>query len=293
MTTRGMILVALMLAAMLALTAPAAMAASPLSAKQARKYANQLGRQQMRDNDVIVFHAEHLKRVNSNEIDFAYDERTKFKVFCTAVLRVRRTVSGNNVNDSATLTRHRCKAIPKDALSVEKATAKANRRIRRNDKKTLRAVRRVQRSVERCRDLKVPRNHRAAARAVNDVAITGAIARPSQGALDAFAADLGRVKASRDVVVRAIEGWVDYGDALGSLPKIHDPCAVLQNWAKAGWSAQQKPIDMAKYRALLRRSRADAKAIGRGAVYLLNVGVFRKVAVAFTPDGLLLFLAGD
>jgi hypothetical protein len=294
MTKRGMIVVTLILAAMLALSAPAAMAQlQPLSAKQATKLAHNLGKKQKRENDVVVFHVEDLKRVNPYTITFAYDERTKFKVFCVAVLRVQKRQSGNTVSVTAKLTKHSCSKIPADALAIERITRKADRAVRKHANATLRGVRRVERSIQRCRKLDVPRNRRAAVSAVYDIAVSGAVARPNLAAIDSFVASLGNVEASSDLVVRAIDGWGDYADVLHSLPAIKDPCTTLRNWEKASWSPQQSPVDMPAYRALSKRSRTDQKAIARGASYLLVNGVYRRVAIAFSTEGLILKYAGD
>jgi hypothetical protein len=294
MTKRGTLgVMLLVLVAMLALGAPSAMALQPLTAKQAKDLAKQLGKKQKRENDVVVYHVEDRHRVDAFTITFAYDERTSYKAFCTAVVRVHKKQAGNRILTTAKLTRHRCKQIPGDALAIERATRKADKRIRANEKTTLRSVRRVLRSTERCEELKVPRRRRFAAGAVIDIAINGALARPNQGTLDALVASLGRVQSSNDVVVRAVEGWADYDDVLASLPVIKDPCGALRNWAKSGWSAQQAPIDVDEYRAFVRRGKADTKAIAAGARYLLASGVYRKLVLAFTPDGLLTRFASE
>jgi hypothetical protein len=293
MTKRGTIAVALMLLAMLALCAPTAMALQPLSAKQAKKLARDLGKKQKRENDVVVFHVENMKRVDAFGVNFSYDERTDYKTFCTAVLKVRKTQAGSTISVTARLARHRCKAIPADALAIERASLKAARRVRANDKATLRSVRPVLRSAKRCEDLKVPKNRRAAVQAVYDYAFTGALVRPNAAALDSFVAALGRVKSSNDVVVRSVEGWADLVDVLESGPTIKDPCATLKTWANADWSADEAPVDVDESRALTRRGRADSKAINAGARYLVRSGVFRKAALAFTPGGLIYrFAAG-
>jgi hypothetical protein len=294
MTKRGMIVVTLILAAMLALSAPAAMAQlQPLTAKQAKKLAHDLGRKQKRENGVIVLHIEDMKRVDPYTITFSYDERTKFKTFCLAVLRVHKKQSGNTISVTAKLTKHSCNKIPADALKIERITRKADRAVRKHSRATLRGVGRVQRSIDRCRKLKVPRNRRAAVGAVYDIALTGAVARPNLATVDSFVAALGNVEASSDLVVRAVDGWSDYADVLHSLPVIKDPCGTLQDWEKAGWSAQQSPVDMPSYRALAKRSRKDQKAVAGGTSYLLAGGVYRRVAIAFSIDDLLLKYGGD
>jgi hypothetical protein len=289
MTKRGTIAVALMLAAILALSAPAAMAQpTPLRAKQAKKLAKQLARKQMRQHNVVVYHIEDGRRTDPYTIKYDYDERTRDDVYCTAVLRVHRKQVGNTIETTAKLLRHRCKNVPAEVQAVENATRKANRRVRRNEKATLRSFRRTMGPLDGCRALQsVPRNRRRAVAAIIDSALVGALRRPNDDALGAFVAALGRIDPGNRKLRNGVAAWADLLDVMRSVQVFRDPCGTLRAWRNADWAASESPIDMDAYRALDDRSEADDRAIGAAARYLLRAGAFRRLVIGFTPDGLL------
>jgi hypothetical protein len=287
--------IALSLCAIVAVSAPAAMAqVQPLTAKQAKKLARDLGQKQKRDNRVIVFHVEDGQRVDSYTYKFHYDERTGFKQFCTAVLRVHRRQVGNTIETTARLTRHRCKTIPADVLRIERATRQADRRVRRNETATLRSVTPILRALETCKVLRrIPKSRLKAADAVITSSINRALIDPNDGAVAAYVNALNQVGGSNDVLIRAIEGWTDTYDVLRSYGEFPKPCRTLRTWENANWTAAASPIDMPTYVALTRRGVADGKAIARGARHLLAAGAYRKLVLAFTPEGLLTRYIGD
>jgi hypothetical protein len=290
MTKRGTIAIALTLIAILALSAPSAMAQlSPLRAKQAKRLAKDLGRKQKRENDVIVYHLAHMRRTGTYTFKFDYDERTIHKTYCTATLRVRKRQVGNTIETTATLLRHKCKLVPVDVREVEKATRKANRRVARNEKATLRSLRRTIGPLDGCRAVRnVPRKRKRAVAAIVDSALVGALRRPNDDALDAFVAALGRVDPGNRTLAAGVEGWADFLDVMRSLQVFRDPCGTIKAWKNAGWAGSESPIDMTAYRTLSRRSTTDLKAITRAAAYMERKGAFDKLVVGFTPDGLLL-----
>jgi hypothetical protein len=295
MTNRGMKVVALVVVALFALsaTALAQQTPRPLSVKTAKKFARGLGKQQKRENDVVVFHFYDMKRVNRDTITFKYDERTKTNGYCTAILRVKQTQHGNTTRITARLLKHSCALIPRDALATERATRRVDRRVRRNERSTLKALRRVQRSLAECESLDPPRNRRRAVAAVIDTAVVGALRRPNNGALASFVAALGNVETNNARLARGAEAWADYLDALRSLPTITDPCETLRTWENADWAADEAPIDMAAYRQLEDRADADVAIIGRAARYLARVGILPRLVLSYTPDGLILKYAQD
>jgi hypothetical protein len=290
MTKRGTIAVALTLIAILALSAPAAMAQlAPLRAKQAKRLANDLGRKQKRENDVIVYHLANMRRTDAYTFKFDYDERTIHKTYCTATLRVRKRQRGNTIETTATLLRHKCKLVPVDVQEIEKATRKANRRIARNEKATLRSLRRTVGPLDGCRATRnVPRNRRRPVAAIIDSAFVGALRRPNDDALGAFVAALERVEPRNRTLAAGVEGWTDFLDVMRSLQGFRDPCGTIQAWKNADWAGAESPIDMTAYRTLSRRSTTDLKAITRAARHMERKGAFDKLVIGFTPDGLLL-----
>jgi hypothetical protein len=214
-------------------------------------------------------------------------------VFCTAVLvvRQRETSADGDVRISARFRGQECAKVPDDALAVEAATRSAVRALRASEDETLASLRRVTRSLRRCEDLDYPRNRRAHVNAIIDIAVVEALVTPNDAALGDFVTALDGIDTANSILRRGIGAWADWLAVVRSLPAITDPCATLQRWAEADWAASEAPIDLEAYRSLDERSEADDLAIGRAARHLAEVGVFRRLAVAFTPDGLLLRIA--
>jgi hypothetical protein len=289
MTKRGLSLV-FALALVLALgVGTAAQAAPRLTVKQAKRVAVKLGRKQVRKYDLRAYHLGKAHRVSRTRIVFPYDARTQANTYCTAKMRVRKHVRGNRILITAAIGRQDCATMPDDALAVERATRRGERRMR--PRVTRRALRRVTRSLARCHNVRVPKRRRAAVRAIADVATTNALVRPNNRALDRFVADLFNVDTSRRVLGDGIAAWGDYLDVVQNLPSFRHPCATIKRWRSAGWSADASPIDMAEYRQSRRFATGDKRAIARAARFLARVGVFPRLVVAFTPQGLLLHLA--
>ena len=288
MTKRGISL-ALALAMVLALgVGTTAQASSRLTLREATKVAAKFVREQRRKYDLRANHVRRPRRVSGHTIAFAYDARTRPGTYCTATLRVHKTVSGRHIRYSGAIGRQACLTIPHDALAVERATRRAQRGIR--VRATKRSVREVGRKLARCQDMRVPRSRRSAVAAVVDVAETDALVQPNVHALLRFEERLDNVQTHRRVLAGAIGAWIDYFGTVGALPAYHHPCGTLKRWRDSGWSASESPIDMRDYRAARRRATADKRAIARGARFLARVGILPRQVVGFTPAGLLLHL---
>jgi hypothetical protein len=281
------------LCAMLALAGTAGAQSSRLSYATAKKLAVQLAERQVANRDVVSYHLRGAERLNRRTIVFAYDDRTENDVFCTASLIVRQRVDGSVTRIAARFRGQRCAKIPADALAIEAATRETVRDLRSTAGETDASLRRLIRSVRRCRNLEVPRPRRAVVAAILDIATVQALEVPNDSALGDFVTDLGEIETSNTVLQRGIAGWADWVAVIRSLPSIPDPCATLQRWAQAGWSASETPIDMAAYRSANRRASADERAISRAARHLARVGVFPRAVLQFTPEGMLLRLAPD
>jgi hypothetical protein len=295
MTKRGLPAIAIALIAVLGLCGAATAQAKPLNVKDARTLARALAQKQVRGRGVVSFHVFRAVRRSPDSIAFGYDDRTTSNVFCTAAIVVTRTVTTNRTG-TRTVTRARfrgqkCKGIPADVLAVEAATRNAVRALGSTTVATANSLRALRSSVRRCRNLAVPRARREAVAAILDVALVEALEGPNDSALGDFVSALGAVQTTDGTLVAGIAGWNDYLAAIRSLPAIADPCATLQRWARAGWSADQSPIDLAAYRAINRRTSLDAEAIARTAGLLARAGVFPRTVARFTPQGLLLRLS--
>ncbi len=293
MMKRGMSAVAFALVALLAFAGTAAAQSESLRYRTAKKLAVELAKKQVADRDIVSYHVYDAERMSRNAIVFSYDDRTTNDVFCTAVLvvRQRRTSADGDRRVTARFRGQECAKIPADALAVEAATRSAVRALRGSEAETLASLRRVTRSLRRCRDLDFPRNRRAHVNAIVDIAVVRALVGPNDASLGDFVAALDSVDTANQVLRRGIGGWADWLAVVRSLPPITDPCATLRRWAQADWAASEAPIDLAAYRSLDERSNADSRAIRRASRYLAEVGVFPRLARAFTPDVLLLRIA--
>jgi hypothetical protein len=261
-----------------------AMGQGELTRKQAKAIAKKLGHKQVKTQGVVAYHLGKPRRISATAIAFPYDARTKSNTFCRATLRVRR--SGSQI--TASIGKQRCIAMPSDALAAEAATRKTLRSMLKTAKATRRSVRRLGLSLGNCRNLDVPKSRTAGATAVIDIATVNAVELPNDGPLGRFVGRLGNIDTNRRVLGTGIAAWTDYVAVLRSLPVISDPCKTLRRWAKADWAANARPVDVAAWHQLDRRSAADERAIVKAAAYLARVGVFPAAVVAFTPQGLLL-----
>jgi hypothetical protein len=280
--------IALLLAALLALGASAsAQAAGGLSNATAKRLAVELARKQVRTQGVVAYSFGRARRVNGNTVAFTYNARTKKKAYCVSVLTVTARQSGRVLRLTARIGRQKCIGIPSDALAFERATRVAKTTVGRHAAATRRGLLRVADSVKRCRTLTVPRSRRAAARAIENVAAVDALVGPNASPLADFVRALSGISTDTTALSNAAVAWSDWYDAVTSLPRLSYPCATLHRWQRAGWAADQSPIDMAAYRSVERRTVTDVKAIARGERYLASVGVFRAELLAFIPEGLL------
>jgi hypothetical protein len=290
MTKRGVPAVAVALIAALGFSGAAQAKQPPLSAALAKKLARKLAAKQVQGRDVVSFHLLSQRRVGRNSFAFAYDDRTASNVFCTAEIFVTKVDRSNGYTVRARFRGQRCNSIPSDVLAVENVTRNAARALRSTAAATADSLDALGRSINRCRNLDVPRARRAAVNAIVDVALVEALEGPNDAALGDFVTALGEIPTSNALLVSGIAGWQDYLAAIRSLPQFPDPCATLQSWSQAGWDESQSPIDMAAYVAINRRANIDQRAIARTARYLARVGVFPRTVVQFTPEGLLLRL---
>lgn len=290
---RGMSAIAFALVALLAFAGTAAAQSEPLRYRTAKKLAVELAKKQISDRDVVSYHVFDAERMTRNAIVFSYDDRTSDDVFCTAVLvvRQRETSADGDVRISARFRGQECAKVPDDALAVEAATRSAVRALGASEDETFASLRRVTRSLRRCEDLDFPRNRRAHVNAIIDIAVVKALVTPNDAALGDFVTALDGIDTANSILRRGIGAWADWVAVVRSLPEITDPCATLRRWARADWSSSAAPIVLAEYRELDERSGADERVIRRASRHLAEVGVFRRLALAFRPNRLLLRIA--
>jgi hypothetical protein len=265
--------------------------AKGLSYRTAKNLAKRLADKQVRGRGVISFHLRKARRVSSTRLVFPYDDRTIDNVYCTARLIVSEATKGRTTTIRARFTGQRCEGIPAEVLEFEAITRRAQRDLRTNTAATVDALDAVDRSTRRCRSVEVPRSVRRNAQALFDIALVEALERPNDAAVGNFAASLLAAGVSNATLAAGAAGWADYVDALRELPQVDDPCAMLRQWARSGYTAASAPVDFAAFRALDRRAQVDRRAIDRAAALMASAGAFPNAAIGFTPDGLLLQLA--
>jgi hypothetical protein len=239
---------------------------------------------------VITFHLRKPKRLSANRIVYRYDDRTRQKVFCTARVIVSSVTRGRTTSISARFAGQRCAGIPSGVLKFEAYTRRAQRDLRANTAATLDALAVVKRDAKRCRDLKVPRSKARDAQALFDIALTEALERPNDQALEDFVNRLANAHVANARLAAGAAAWADYLSVLRALPAVDHPCGALRAWKRAGFTASSAPIDFAAYRALDRRSNRDGRTIERAAAAMLARGAFANAVVGFTPEGMLLHL---
>jgi hypothetical protein len=277
----------LCVAAALALVGTATAEAKGLSIRTATDLARQLARKQVSGRHVVSYHLRKGRRVSATRIKFAYDDRSREGVFCTAVVIVEQTVRGRTTTLTARFAEQRCNGIPREVLQFEAITRQAQRAVRKHTAATARGLIRVGEAVYRCRKVRVPRAREANAVDLFDIAMVEALEQPSDAVVGDFATKLLDVNASDRTLDAGATGWADWVAIVRSLPQIDDPCAELKSWARDGFALNKAPIDFAAYRRLDARAGADVAAIERAAALMARKGAFPNVVVGFTPEGLL------
>lgn len=291
MTKRGVWALVATLVAALAFCGVASARSAPLGFSTAKRLARKLAEKQVRNRDIVSYHLVARKRLGRDTIGYAYDDRSTKDVYCTAALVVTKRVGRKVTTYRASFRGQHCSGVPADALAAEDATRSAVRDLRGSARATAVALANVKASVKRCRKLVVPHSRAKTANAVADIALVEALEAPNDAGVGTFVAALGQIQAPNVALARGIAGWSEYLAAIRALPRISDPCATLEAWARTGYKASRAPIDIAAYTVIDRRTSADERAIAGAARYLAKVGVFPRTVVEFTPRGLLLRLA--
>jgi hypothetical protein len=268
--------------------------ANVLTLKDAKTAAKRLAAKQVRTRQIVSLHILRAKRVSSREIAFAYDDRSAVNVFCTSVIDVKLPSSRSR---TATARFEKgateCHHISDAALAFETATRNAVRQVAGQAAFVKGSVKALKQSSRACRSLRVPSNRRRQVALFTESANTTALYGPVDTQLQTFVNALGAVQTSDRVLFDAAAAWADLLEVYRSLPAFQpNLCGAIKRWAAAGWAPSAAPADYAALKALDARATHDNVAISRAAAHLVNVGVFPRTAVAFTPPGLIALGAG-
>src|SRR4051794_39309586 len=183
MTKRGVPAVAIALIAALGFSGAAQARQPALSAALAKKLARKLAAKQVQGRDVVSFHLLDQRRLGRNSFAFGYDDRSASNVFCTAEIVITKQDRSNGYTVRARFRGQKCNGIPSDVLAVENVTRNAVRALRGTAAATADSLDALGRSIDRCRNLEVPRARRAAVNAVVDVALVEALEGPNDAAI--------------------------------------------------------------------------------------------------------------
>lgn len=278
--------IALAMVAVLALSGTASAASSTLSPAAAQKLAKRLAHKQIHSRNIVAFQIAKEHRVKPNRIVFAYADRSRSHVYCTAVIEVTRS----GVKEEARFTGASCRAIPTDGLAVELITQQAIGAVTVRRPAVRSSIAFFQRSLRGCTKLKVPRRVRAEVAALGQVGVVEALEGPVDAPVGIFVANLDKVQTADPQLKAAIAGWNGYLRDIRALPRLTNTCTAVLRWSKTGYSAGHAPIDFKALAALSRRTAIDSRAILAGSKKLAAEGIFARAALGFTPQGLLLQL---
>jgi hypothetical protein len=278
------------LALVMAVGAAPPAAAQSSEERSARKLAVKLARTVAADRGAVFWDLSPAVKVRSNRIVFLYSERTPDEFFCTAKLVVTR--SGRTRR--AELASQRCRAIPEEALAVEREIRSAIRAVRAKRSDVARSLREYELEMERCDELEPPLAVRGDIDLFIDAGLELSIFEPALPELDRFVAALEAIGAS-DPVLRAgivsVRRWLAL---LGQAPAgARESCAQVRSWARAGYSDDEAPAGLRDVRVWTatyeRQIRRMLRAIGR----LAQLGLSERTAGAFLPHDLVGLAVGD
>lgn len=268
--------------------ATTAAAAPTLSLRTAERLAKRVALKEVRGRHIVAFHVSRPHRRSAREIDFAYNDRSRTNVYCTARLVVRITNVKTGSAD-ARISHPTCAPIPAAALAFEATTARALKQVHARRAAVNASLHALARRLRACATLGVPRRERAAVRLIAGAGSLEALSNPVATQVASFVTSLVAIKTTTPPLAAAQVAWADYLVALRTLPALPDPCASVKRWAGRHYGSPA-PVDIATLARLNARMTLDARRIAAGAKVLHAVGVFPRDVVGFTPAGLLLQL---
>ena len=268
----------------------------PLTGATARRLALRLARQTARERDVRWWQLSAGRRVSPNRVTFAYADRSRNDVYCTATVvveqpsrRLRRTSFVGGL----------CRGVPSEALAIESATARFIRGVRAEANDVSDARFDVLDDFFACSNVRVPRSRRADVATLFEAYEVAHILGTIEGPMDALVRELLAIDPQRPELAPATRRWIAINNGTMMLA-LHlnetllgddAPCPTVRRWARAGWSAAAAPEGISTLRSDIAGLAAAERGLVRIARALLELGVSPRAAQAFTPSGVLALTA--
>ena len=279
---------ALALVVAVALVAPGAAQAAPLTEKSARGLAVKLARKVATNRDAVSWSVSDAVKVRSNRVVFLYEERTPNQRHCTAKIAV--TQSG--ARRSAVLSGTLCTAVPDEVLAIERATRAAIRALRPKADDVRRSIDAYERDAEDCESLEPPRTVRADVRRLIEAGLELAAYDRVLAELDSHVSALEATGARDATLAAGIVSWRRWLDLLRSTPPIaREACDAVLRWAQESYAPAAAPVDFDELSAMAEATARQTRRMLRASVRLDQLGATDQVVGAFSPYGLLVLAA--
>jgi hypothetical protein len=278
--------VGLVVALVAALALPAAASAAgfaPLTEKSARPFALKLARQVAVKRKARSWNLSDAVSVRSNRVVFIYSDRNSQEVFCTAKLVVEQSSSTRH----AFLSARTCKGVPTEALEMEKATSALIRAVQGQREDVRRSVRGLEKDVEKCEGLVLPRSRHEARDLLYEGGDILAVFDPLLIHLDAFVTRLQDIQPDDPKLLAGVVWWRRLVTVIEALPSQGlRPCRAVLEWSRTNYSDETAPVDFAALKSSIDAGGRAVRGVMRAAERLAALGVAPRIAAGFTVDGL-------
>jgi hypothetical protein len=260
-----------------------------LSVHTARTLANRLAAKQRRQRSLVFAEVGRATRRSSSRIDFSYRDRSTSDVLCTARIVVVQTGSSR----SADIRGAACKGIASEYLRFEKLSRDLSHSVSDKAGKVQKSLRHYSKSLAKCDNVVVPKSRRKDVAMLIESGGVYAFYRPLRMRLGDYVQSLHDVNAGDPVLVRGVEAWDRTLVLIDALPAASaDPCGAVRQWSANGFSSDSAPADFGQLKVLRSDMGTEGGKLDDGAKHLLEEGVVRHAATAFSPKGLLALVGG-
>jgi hypothetical protein len=254
-----------------------------LSVSAAKSLAEKLRAEQKRKRSLLFTELSGPIRRSSSRIDFHYRDRSKSNVLCTARIVAVQTGSSR----SAKFTNVSCHGIPGEVLAFESASRKLAGDVSAAGPGVRHSLHAYDNSLQECDKVVVPRNRRKDVDLLVDAGGVQAFFGPLRARLGDFARELHRIDAQDPVLVDGSRAWARTIVLLDQLPPAaSDPCGAVREWSKNGFTQDTAPADFDVLAVVLRQMGEQNSMLHLVSRHLIDGGVVRGPAHAFTHDGL-------
>ena len=253
-----------------------------LTERSARRIAARLGRQVARERRARWWQLSPALKVRSTRVVFEYGERIGDQ-HCTARVVVEQTRTLRR----AALIGGRCRAVPREALAIERSTSALIRAAQAKWPDVVRSLRRYTRELRGCERLVVPRDRRDDVRRLLEVGEAVALLSPLLAHLDAFVMALEDIQPQDRELAAGVDAWRRLLTRFTALPAAAaDACTAVREWAAQAYARDAAPVDFEELRLAIKAIRRHEERIAIAAARLFDVGVSPRVVLGITPEGI-------